>query len=270
MSFGSFWNGVYMTQSDPATGKRITTNSPTISIARHLPLNPNAIEAPYIYERDGFYYLFVNWDTCCQGVNSTYNIRVGRSANITGPYFDRNGVNMVNGGGTLFLGTEGDFIGPGHVSIFTDAGTEWFGYHYYDGTDNGAPKYNLRTVAWGEDGWPTAGPAVFAMPGDVNHDGEVDLEDFYVISDNLSATGASWSDGDLNSDGVVNYGDFHIWKLIYEAGVGGGANSASQVPEPSAWLLLLLGTVSLPRRCARWSRPLAHVDHAFRFVCRQI
>ena len=266
MSFGSFWNGLYMTQLDPATGMRISPNSPTISIARHLPLNPNAIEAPYIHERDGFYYLFVNWDTCCQELNSTYNIRVGRSTSVTGPYFDRNGVNMVSGGGTLFLGTEGNFIGPGHISIFTDAGIDWFGYHYYDGaTTNGTPKYNIRTVNWDQDGWPTAGPAFAALPGDVNLDGHVDLEDFYILSDNLSLTGASWSDGDLNNDEVVNYFDFHIWKSYYEPGFAAGESFAATVPEPSAWLLVVFAMICRPRRCTRSFRRSGRLDRVAKF-----
>lgn len=157
MTFGSFWSGIFLVSIDPATGfQRI--RQPTYQIAYN-----GSIEAPYIYERDDYYYLFVNWGSCCQGENSTYNIRVGRSTSITGPYLDQDGVNLINRGGTLFLGTEGSFIGPGHVSIFTDNGSDWFGYHYYDGNDNGASKYNIRAINWTEDGWPVAG-APYPLP----------------------------------------------------------------------------------------------------------
>ena len=67
---------------------------------------------------------------------------------------------MTSGGGTLFLGTQGNIIGPGHISIFTDEGADWFGYHYYDGADNGASKYNLRRIFWQETGWPSLSPPV--------------------------------------------------------------------------------------------------------------
>ncbi len=87
-------------------------------------------------------------------MNSTYNIRVGRSTNITGPYLDRNGVNMVSGGGTLFLKTTGKFIGPGQMGILEGDGIEYFGYHYYDGNNNGAPTYDLEPLSWTADGWP--------------------------------------------------------------------------------------------------------------------
>lgn len=84
MSFGSFWSGIKLIELDPATGKRRGTNSPMHSLA-----HTEAIEAPFIYRREGFYYLFVNWDRCCRGTNSTYNIRVGRGQKVTGPYLDR-------------------------------------------------------------------------------------------------------------------------------------------------------------------------------------
>jgi hypothetical protein len=65
---------------------------------------------------------------------------------------------MAIGGGTLFLGGEGDFIGPGHLSIFSANGSDWFGYHYYDGSDDGASRFNIRSIRWAADGWPLAGP----------------------------------------------------------------------------------------------------------------
>ena len=60
------------------------------------------IEAPYVHKNNGFYYLFVNWFGCCNGVDSTYEIHIGRSNSITGPYVDKNGVDMRLGG-NMFL-----------------------------------------------------------------------------------------------------------------------------------------------------------------------
>jgi arabinan endo-1,5-alpha-L-arabinosidase len=157
MTFGSFWNGIYMLQIDPSTGMQMTRTP-----LRHI-ANNASIEASYDYEKNGNYYLFVNWGECCQGVNSTYNIRVGRSQNPTGPFLDQNGVDLNASGGTLFLGTEGSFIGPGQISILSAGGSDWFAYHYYDGNANGASKLNLRALRWTADGWPMAGPA-FPVP----------------------------------------------------------------------------------------------------------
>lgn len=149
--FGSYWSGIKLIQLDPATGKRIAPNSPMYSLADYP-----AIEAAYIYHHNGYYYLFVNWDSCCSGVDSTYNIRVGRSASITGPYMDRNGVNMLNSGGSLFLETTGRYVGPGHMGILFDEGQFHFTYHYYDANNNGSAAFDVRPLRWDSAGWPVS------------------------------------------------------------------------------------------------------------------
>ena len=84
----------------------------------------------------------------------TYNIRVGRSQNILGPFFDRTGRNMLDGGGSLFLDTEGRMIGPGHAGFITTGTTNWVSFHYYDRELNGASTLGIRRVYWGANGWP--------------------------------------------------------------------------------------------------------------------
>jgi arabinan endo-1,5-alpha-L-arabinosidase len=160
LSFGSFWDGIHLVQLEPATGLR-ATGSTIHRLADH-----ESIEAPFIHERDGKFYLFVNWGLCCRGTKSTYDLRVGRSDRITGPYLDRDGVDMRQSGGTLFLDTEGDFIGPGHISIFSRDRQEWFSYHYYDEKARGRSKLNVRRLNWNDSGWPVAGPAL--KPRDAN------------------------------------------------------------------------------------------------------
>jgi arabinan endo-1,5-alpha-L-arabinosidase len=248
MTFGSFWNGIYQTQLDPTTGKQIT-NSPTISLAKDTHDSGDPIEASYLYKRDGYYYLFANWGNCCQGVNSTYNIRVGRSTSVNGPFLDQSGRSMVSGGGTLFLGTTGNYIGPGQIGIFHDSGVDWFSYHYYDGTNNGAPTFNIRTLLWDVNDWPVAGPSALA-PGDVNLDGTVDINDFNVISDHLFQSDNNWVDGDLNNDGIVDYNDFRIWKTNYG---GAGSFALGTVPEPSSAAIAVCGVLSLVIFRRYWS-----------------
>ena len=153
MSFGSFWNGIYMVQLDPSTGLINASNPGRIHEAFNN-ASGDPIEASYLYHHGNYYYLFVNWGTCCAGVNSTYNIRLGRSTNISGPYLDHTGVNMVSGGGTLFLKTTGKFIGPGQMGILEGNGVEYFGYHYYDGNNNGASTYDVEPLSWTADDWP--------------------------------------------------------------------------------------------------------------------
>lgn len=149
MSFGSFWSGIKLIQLDPKTGKRVTPDSPIYSLAHH-----DSIEAPFIYKQDAKYYLFLNWGVCCRGTNSTYEIRVGRSDKITGPYLDRDGKDMLSGGGTPVLATENVFIGPGHPGIWKENGQYWFSFHFYNQARRGMSTYAIRPLRWSEDGWP--------------------------------------------------------------------------------------------------------------------
>ena len=149
MSFGSFWKGIFLLELDPETGLR----HPRRGELRHLAWN-KTIEAPAILKHGGFYYLFVNWGVCCRGVDSTYEIRIGRSRAVTGPYLDRDGSDLATGGGTLLLQTEGDRIGPGHASFVTRDGVTVMFYHYYDRSRRGQPSLAWKRIAWAESGWP--------------------------------------------------------------------------------------------------------------------
>jgi hypothetical protein len=154
--FGSYWNGIYITQLDPVTGMRLAPNSPLTRLAYN-----SSIEAACIYRRGGYYYLFVNWGSCCDGVDSTYHVRVGRSQSITGPYLDRNGVDLRNNGGTIFAEASGKFAGPGHIGVLEEEGQRWISYHYYDAGAYssgygayGAPHFDLAPLTWTTDDWP--------------------------------------------------------------------------------------------------------------------
>ena len=163
-----------------------------------------------------------------------------RSTNITGPYVDQSGVAMTDGGGTMFLGTQGNFIGPGHSSIFTDDGADWFGYHYYDGTDNGASKYNIRQIFWHENDWPSIAPPPPAVPGDYNRDDTVDASDYVVWRDTLG------SFFDLRADGtgnlVVDGNDYRVWRARFgDTSTEDPISSMTTlVPEVRSWQLVLL------------------------------
>lgn len=148
MSFGSFWDGIMLIELDSKTGLRTDTHEKPIRLA-----DSQEIEAPFIHKEGSWYYLFVNWGKCCRGADSTYEIRVGRSQKITGPYKDKDGVSMVDGGGTLLLGSEGRYIGPGHASIYQKGKRQWLSHHYYDKDDRGLSKLRLVPLEW-EDNWP--------------------------------------------------------------------------------------------------------------------
>ncbi|KMS73499.1 arabinan endo-1,5-alpha-L-arabinosidase [Streptomyces viridochromogenes] len=154
LSFGSFWTGIKMIQLNPSTGKQLSSNTTRYSLASRR-TGPNAVEAPYIVKRGSYYYLFASYDTCCEGASSTYKVKVGRATSITGPYTDKNGVSMMNNGGTPVLESHGSVIGPGGQSIMNDTDGDLIVYHYYDGNDNGTPKLGINLLNW-STGWPVA------------------------------------------------------------------------------------------------------------------
>src|ERR1017187_10535260 len=156
MSFGSYSDGILVMQLDPLTGKRITPSSPITKVANNgATFFSNTDEGSCLYQHGGYYYLFVNFGGCCSGVDSTYNIRVGRSTSVTGPFYDKSGTNMTSGGGTMVLESTARFIGPGHAAIMNDNGTNWFTFHYYDGNNGGTATLGLMQLNWTADGWPS-------------------------------------------------------------------------------------------------------------------
>ena len=164
LSFGSYFSGIKLIAIDPATGKSAVGDATVYNIATRPHTPPNAIEASCVYYHAGYYTLFVAWDGCCAGPKSTYNIRMGRSRSVTGPYLDKVGKDMEEGGGTLFLGSVGDNgsgrpiddeVGPGHAGILEDGGDTYVSYHEEWARDRGGKTtLNLSKLAWDTDGWP--------------------------------------------------------------------------------------------------------------------
>ena len=151
MAFGSFWSGMKMIAIDPVTGKQLAANRTIYAIAGR---GGGAIEGPSISKNNGYYYLFVAWDKCCDGINSTYRTMMGRSQNITGPYLDKTGKDLNSSGGTQILARYGRYIGPGHGSPFLDGRRTYFAHHYYNGNQNGAPNLQIREIIYDNANWP--------------------------------------------------------------------------------------------------------------------
>lgn len=146
LAFGSFWSGIQLIECDPATGLRLP-NTPLYKIAHW-----DSIEGAYIYKHDGKYFLFVSQGMCCRGANSTYNTRVGRADKITGPYTDKEGADMLLGGGSPFLATIGNLIGPGHAGIIKIGDKYWYSCHYE--STGGGGTLSTRPLSWDAQGWP--------------------------------------------------------------------------------------------------------------------
>jgi len=150
--FGSYWNGIKMIRIDAETGKQSTEDTALYDLAsRAIP--PHAIEAPFIIRRDGFHYLFVSFDQCCQGIHSTYNVRVGRSETLLGPYQDRDGVAMLQDGGTQITFSTDRYRGSGHNAILREGDQDYIVYHAYDAVQGGTSTLRIEALAWDEEGW---------------------------------------------------------------------------------------------------------------------
>lgn len=159
LAFGSFWGGIKMIPLDPATGKPAPGDKRIFTLASRPPgSQPNAIEAPFIIERGGFYYLFCAFDFCCRGADSNYYTVVGRAQDVTGPYVDRDHHAMTYGNAVMVLphDTGSRWRGPGGASILRDSGQDYIVYHAYDARRQGTPTLRIAPLVWSADGWPTA------------------------------------------------------------------------------------------------------------------
>lgn len=153
LAFGSYWSGLKLVRLDPATGKLLDPAATLYPLAsRDEP--PRAIEAPFVIYRKPYYYLFASFDACCRGVDSTYNVRVGRAKGVIGPYLDREGVSMLNGGGTLVLEGSERWRGPGHNAVISEGDRDLIVYHAYDAEFRGSPTLRIDALQWDEEGWP--------------------------------------------------------------------------------------------------------------------
>lgn len=174
LTYGSFWDGIQLVKLSKKDFKTPVTKPVTIArrLGRRVSLeevnNPeyfeveggntieageNAIEAPFIFYHNGYYYLFVSFDYCCRGQNSTYKTVYGRSKKVEGPYVDKAGKPMEYGGGTLLYGPDETYFGVGHCAAYEFDNQCYFISHAYVKDKNGAAKIFIRPINFDKDGW---------------------------------------------------------------------------------------------------------------------
>ena len=159
--FGSFWDGMKLTKlnqdflklSEPQEWHTVAAR-PRDYYTEETSAGEGAIEAPFLFRKNGYFWLFVSFDFCCRGLESNYKVMVGRSEKITGPYLDRNGQPMTHGGGTPVLMGNKAWPGVGHNSVYNFDGQDYIIYHGYDAADHGRPKLLVDKLAWDDEGWP--------------------------------------------------------------------------------------------------------------------
>ena len=150
MNFGSWNDGINLIKLDATTGLR--SGSTLVNVADRKGADGN-VEGAFIWYSNGYYYLFDAANPCCSAT-STYRILVGRSATVTGPYYDRGGLALLQGGGTILLSSHGNIIGPGGASILNDSDGALLIYHYYDGNNSGTPTLGINYISLDSSGWP--------------------------------------------------------------------------------------------------------------------
>ncbi len=161
MSFGSFWGGLklvklaqnWTTIAEPQVWHSIAKRERSV-LENDEDSGSAAIEAPFIFKKGDYYYLFISWDKCCRGKDSTYKMLVGRSKVLAGPYLDRTGKSLAEGGGSLLLAGNSDWAGVGHNSAYTFDGKDYLVFHAYENADKGLQKLKIAVIKWDDEQWP--------------------------------------------------------------------------------------------------------------------
>lgn len=172
MVFGSFWDGLKLVKmsKDLLHVAEDIDHIPTIASRKKDPKAPNppsvdgnpadaggnAIEAPFLFKKEKYFYLFASTDYCCKGEKSTYKMIVGRAKSIKGPYLDQEGISMAKGGGTLLLEGDTNWYGVGHNAVVNFDGKDYLVFHGYDAKDKGISKLRIEELIW-NNGWPEVG-----------------------------------------------------------------------------------------------------------------
>jgi arabinan endo-1,5-alpha-L-arabinosidase len=149
-TYGTYFGTIRLIELDPKTGERVKGNK-----EKDIAID---CEATDLIWRNGWYYLLGTHGTCCDGVNSTYNIVVGRSRNVEGPYIDNVGRDMFHGGGRMVIAAGDRKTGPGHFGrTIIDEGVEVMSCHFESDFDrSGRSVLGIRPLLWKND-WPVAG-----------------------------------------------------------------------------------------------------------------
>ena len=149
-SYGTYFGTIRLIELNPKTGERVRGN-----VEKDIAIDCEATDLLY---RNGWYYLLGTHGTCCDGVNSTYNIVVGRSRSVEGPYIDNVGRDMFHGGGKMVIAAGNRKTGPGHFGrTIIDEGVEVMSCHFEADFDrSGRSVLGILPLLWRND-WPVAG-----------------------------------------------------------------------------------------------------------------
>jgi len=150
--YGSYKAGLRLVEIDRKTGK-LKSEKPGLTI-----LTNSLGEGVFVIRVDDYYYIFASRGRCCSGLESTYQVVMGRSKNLKGPYLNKAGESWVDDKYSLFMEGNYEEPGRGHNGFFTEHDTTYIVYHAYTRSANGASLLNIKPVYMDEEGWPTLTP----------------------------------------------------------------------------------------------------------------
>lgn len=147
--YGSYKAGLRLVEINPLTGK-LLNDPPEITV-----ITTSLGEGVFVLKStDNYYYIFASRGICCKGIESTYQIVMGRSKNIKGPYLNKQGESWIDNKYSLLLQGDYEEPGRGHNGFFTENDTTYIVYHAYTRAANGAPLLNIKILYADNDGWP--------------------------------------------------------------------------------------------------------------------
>jgi arabinan endo-1,5-alpha-L-arabinosidase len=150
--YGSYTTGLRMVELDRKTGK-LLSETPTLTV-----LTKGLGEGVFLIKDPQYYYIFASRGICCSGAGSTYQMVIGRSKTITGPYLTKDGGSWVDNQYSVLLAGDESEPGRGHNGIFSEGDTTYLVYHAYTKAFNYHSVLNIRPLYMGADGWPTVEP----------------------------------------------------------------------------------------------------------------
>lgn len=147
--YGSYQAGLRLVELDRSTGKLLNEN-PKITV-----LTTTLGEGVFLLKSKGWYYIFASRGRCCAGVNSTYQVVIGRAKDIHGPYLNKEGKSWVDNEYSLFMAGDDAQPGKGHNGFLTENGVTKIVYHAYTRVADGASLLTIQPVYEDKGGWPT-------------------------------------------------------------------------------------------------------------------
>lgn len=158
LSYGSYWGGIAQREIDPATGLLKDPTAAQINLAARPSVPVHPIEGSSQLFHDGYYYLFVSIDFCCNAnlATNNYKMAVGRSTSPHGPFLAQDGTPMLSGGSTVILTGDGTrWMGVGGGTAYNDPGSGATDIVFHAQAMNGGGVASLwfKQIEWVND-WP--------------------------------------------------------------------------------------------------------------------